>query len=241
MRQGNWSLYLLSILLETMMNEVELNIGRSQESALSVNKVVRNTYTLLSMTLFVSAICAVATMVMQVGQGVGFMLLIGGFIMSFVVRANANSSKGLLAVFVFAALMGAAIGPTINMYLLAYGNGGAIVAQALGGTAVIFLSLSGYALTTRKNFNFLAGFLFTGMMVALVAIIANIFLQIPAFSLAISSAVILLMSGFILFDTSRIVNGGERNYIMATISLYLSIFNIFIHLLHLLGSLTGRN
>ncbi len=223
------------------MNEVELNIGRSQESALSVNKVVRNTYTLLSMTLFVSAICAVATMVMQVGQGVGFMLLIGGFIMSFVVRANANSSKGLLAVFVFAALMGAAIGPTINMYLLAYGNGGAIVAQALGGTAVIFLSLSGYALTTRKNFNFLAGFLFTGMMVALVAIIANIFLQIPAFSLAISSAVILLMSGFILFDTSRIVNGGERNYIMATISLYLSIFNIFIHLLHLLGSLTGRN
>ena len=223
------------------MNEVELNIGRSQESALSVNKVVRNTYTLLSMTLFVSAIAAVATMVMQVGQGVGFMLLIGGFIMSFVVRANANSSKGLVAVFVFAALMGAAIGPTINMYIMAYANGSAIVAQALGGTAVIFLSLSGYALTTRKNFNFLAGFLFTGMMVALVAIIANIFLQIPAFSLAISSAVILLMSGFILFDTSRIVNGGERNYIMATISLYLSIFNIFIHLLHILGSLTGRN
>jgi modulator of FtsH protease len=224
-----------------MMNEVELDIGRSQESALSVNKVVRNTYTLLSMTLFVSAIAAVATMVMQVGQGVGFMLLIGGFIMSFVVRANANSSKGLVAVFVFAALMGAAIGPTINMYIMAYANGSAIVAQALGGTAVIFLSLSGYALTTRKNFNFLAGFLFTGMMVALVAIIANIFLQIPAFSLAISSAVILLMSGFILFDTSRIVNGGERNYIMATISLYLSIFNIFIHLLHILGSLTGRN
>ena len=222
------------------MNEVELNIGRSQESALSVNKVVRNTYTLLSMTLFVSAIAAVATMVMQVGQGVGFMLLIGGFIMSFVVRANANSSKGLVAVFVFAALMGAAIGPTINMYIMAYANGSAIVAQALGGTAVIFLSLSGYALTTRKNFNFLAGFLFTGMMVALVAIIANIFLQIPAFSLAISSAVILLMSGFILFDTSRIVNGGERNYIMATISLYLSIFNIFVHLLHLLGALTGR-
>jgi modulator of FtsH protease len=125
--------------------------------------------------------------------------------------------------------------------MMAYGNGGAIVAQALGGTAIIFLSLSGYALTTRKNFNFLAGFLFTGMMVALVAIIANIFLQIPAFSLAISSAVILLMSGFILFDTSRIINGGERNYIMATISLYLSIFNIFIHLLHLLGSLTGRD
>ena len=223
------------------MNEVELNIGRSQDSALSVNKVVRNTYMLLSMTLFFSAICAVSTMALQVGQGVGFMLLIGGFVMTFVVRATAKSSKGLIAVFVFAGLMGGALGPIISMYLLAYANGSAIVAQALGGPALIFLSLSGYALTSGKNFNFLGGFIFTGMMVVIVAMIANIFLQIPAFSLAISSAVILLMSGFILFDTSRIVNGGERNYIMATISLYLSIFNIFIHLLNLLGSLTGRN
>lgn len=223
------------------MSEIELNIGRSQDSALSVNKVVRNTYMLLSMTLFFSAICAVATMALQVGQGVGFMLLIGGFVMTFVVRATAKSSKGLIAVFVFAGLMGGALGPIISMYLLAYANGSAIVAQALGGTALIFLSLSGYALTSGKNFNFLGGFIFTGMMVVIVAMIANIFLQIPAFSLAISSAVILLMSGFILYDTSRIVNGGERNYIMATISLYLSIFNIFIHLLNLLGSLTGRN
>jgi modulator of FtsH protease len=223
------------------MREVELNIGRSQDSALSVNKVVRNTYMLLSMTLFFSAICAVATMALQVGQGVGFMLLIGGFVMTFVVRATAKTSKGLIAVFVFAGLMGGALGPIISMYLLAYANGSAIVAQALGGTALIFLSLSGYALTSGKNFNFLGGFIFTGMMVVIVAMIANIFLQIPAFSLAISSAVILLMSGFILFDTSRIVNGGERNYIMATISLYLSIFNIFIHRLNLFGSLTGRN
>jgi modulator of FtsH protease len=222
------------------MNEVELNIGRSQEAALSVNKVVRNTYMLLSMTLFFSAICAVATMAMQVSQGVGFIMILGGFGMSFVVRATANSSKGLIAVFIFAGLMGGALGPVISMYLMAYANGSAIVAQALGGTALIFLSLSGYALTSGKNFNFLGGFIFTGMMVVIVAMIANIFLNIPALSLAISSAVILLMSGFILFDTSRIVNGGERNYIMATISLYLSIFNIFIHLLRLLGSLTGR-
>lgn len=223
------------------MNEVELNIGRSQESALSVNKVVRNTYMLLSMTLFFSAICAVVSMAMQLSQGIGLVLLLGGFGMSFVVRATANSSKGLFAVFAFAGLMGAAIGPTISMYLAAYVNGSAIVAQALGGTALIFLSLSGYALTSGKNFNFLGGFIFTGMMVLLVTMIANLFLQIPAFSLAISSAVILLMSGFILFDTSRIINGGERNYIMATISLYLSIFNIFVHLLHLLGALTGRD
>jgi len=222
------------------MNEVELNIGRSQESALSVNKVVRNTYMLLSMTLFFSAICAVTTMALQVSQGVGMMLLIGGFIMSFVVRSTANSSKGLIAIFVFAGLWGGALGPVISVYLAAYANGSAIVAQALGGTAIIFLSLSGYALTTRKNFNFLGGFIFTGMMVVIVAMIANIFLQIPALSLAVSAAVIMLMSGFILFDTSRIVKGGERNYIMATISLYLSIINIFVHLLHLLGALTGR-
>ena len=195
---------------------------------------------LLSMTLFFSAICAVTTMALQVSQGVGMMLLIGGFIMSFVVRSTANSSKGLVAIFVFAGLWGGALGPVISVYLAAYANGSAIVAQALGGTAIIFLSLSGYALTTRKNFNFLGGFIFTGMMVVIVAMIANIFLQIPALSLAVSAAVIMLMSGFILFDTSRIVNGGERNYIMATISLYLSIINIFVHLLHLLGALTGR-
>lgn len=223
------------------MNEVDLNISQGQTSALEINKVVRNTYSLLSMTLFFSAICAVVTMAMQVSQGVGFLLFIGGFIMTFVVRANANSSKGLIAVFVFAGLMGGALGPIISAYMIAYGNGSAIVAQALGGTALIFLSLSGYALTTRKDFNYLAGFLFTGLIVAIVAMIANIFLQIPALSLAISSAVILLMSGYILFDTSRIVNGGERNYIVATISLYLSIFNIFIHLLNLLGALTGRD
>jgi modulator of FtsH protease len=223
------------------MNEVELNISQSQSSALAANKVIRNTYMLLSMTLFVSALCAVATMVMQVGQGTGFMLFIGGFIMTFVVRKTANSSTGLIAVFAFAALMGGALGPIISMYMLAYANGSAIVAQALGGTAVIFLSLSGYVLTTGKNFNFLGGFIFTGLMVAVVAMIANIFLQIPALSLAISAAVILIMSGFILFDTSRIINGGERNYIMATVSLYLSIFNIFIHLLNLLGALSGRN
>lgn len=223
------------------MNDVELDIGRSGESALSVNKVIRNTYMLLSMTLMFSALAAVASMVMNVGQGTGFMLLIGGFIMTFVVRATANSSKGLVAVFVFAGLMGAALGPTINVYLVAFTNGSAIVAQALGGTALIFLSLSGYALTSGKSFNFLGGFLFTGMMVVVVAMIANIFLNIPALSLALSAAVIMLMSGFILFDTGRIINGGERNYIMATISLYLSIFNIFVHLLHLLGALTGRD
>jgi modulator of FtsH protease len=128
----------------------------------------------------------------------------------------------------------------LSTYLAVYANGGAIIAQALGGTGLIFLTLSGYALTSGKNFNFLGGFLATGMMVLVVAMLANLFFQVPAVSLAISAAVIMLMSGLILFDTSRIVNGGERNYIMATISLYLSIFNLFIHLLNLIAAFTGR-
>lgn len=223
------------------MNEAEVKtIAQGQDSALAVNKVLRNTYMLLSMTLFFSAICAVATMMLNVSQGMGFVMLIGGFITSFVVQATARSSKGLFWVFVFAGLMGGAIGPTISAYIQAYANGSMIVAQSLGGTALIFLSLSGYALTSGRNFSYLGGFLMTGLIVAIVAMIANIFLQIPALSLAVSSAVILIMSGFILFDTSRIINGGERNYILATISLYLSLFNIFIHLMHLLGALTGR-
>jgi len=223
------------------MNEAELQtIARGQESALEVNKVLRNTYMLLSMTLFFSAICAVTAMMMQVSQGMGLVLLIGGFISTFVVQATARSSKGLFWVFVFAGLMGGALGPIISAYIAAYGNGSAIVAQALGGTALIFLTLSGYVLATGKNFSYLGGFLTTGLIVALIAIVANIFLQIPALSLAISSAVILIMSGYILYETSSIINGGQRNYILATISLYLSIFNIFIHLLNLLGALTGR-
>jgi modulator of FtsH protease len=223
------------------MSEVELNIARGRDSVVEVNRVLKNTYILLSMTLLFSALAAVTTMALQVSQGAGFLMLIGGFITSFVVRANAKSSKGLFWVFVFAGLMGGAIGPTISLYIQAYANGPAIVAQALGGTALIFFSLSGYVLVSGKNFSYMGGFLLTGLIVAVVAMIANIFLQIPALSLAISAAVVMIMSGFILFDTSRIMNGGERNYIMATISLYLSLFNIFIHLLHLLGALTGRN
>jgi modulator of FtsH protease len=223
------------------MNEAELRtIASGQESALAVNKVLRNTYMLLSMTLFFSAICALTTMMMQLSQGMGLVMLIGGFITSFVVQATARSAKGLVWVFIFAGLMGGALGPVISAYLVAYGNGSVIVAQALGGTALIFLSLSGYVLVTGKNFSYLGGFLTTGLIVALVAIVANIFLQIPALSLAISSAVIMIMSGYILYETSSIINGGQRNYILATISLYLSIFNIFIHLLNLLGALTGR-
>ena len=224
------------------MNEVpEFQTHRhplEQESVLATNKVLRNTYLLLSMTLAFSAACTVMGMSLSFGWSMG--CLLGGFVMSFVVRANANSSMGLIAIFVFAGLFGAGIGPMISAYLTIYENGGAIVAQALGGTAMIFLSLSGYALVSGKDFSYMRGFLFTGLLVIFAGMIVNMFLQIPAFSLAISAGVIMVMSGLILYDTSRIINGGERNYINATISLYLSFFNIFIHLLRLLAIFTGR-
>jgi modulator of FtsH protease len=134
--------------------------------------------------------------------------------------------------------MGAALGPLLNVYL-ALPNGSSLVMQSLGGTALIFFGLSAYALQSKRDFSFMGGFLFAGLLVAIVAMIANIFLAIPALSLTISAAVILIMSGLILMDTSRIINGGETNYIRATVGLYLNIFNLFVHLLHLLGVFGG--
>jgi modulator of FtsH protease len=208
------------------------------ESALATNRVLKNTYMLLSMTLVFSAVCAGIAMSMGMGHGAGLVLMLVGFGLLFVVHKTADSSMGLIAIFAFTGVMGASLGPMLNYYL-AMANGPALVMQALGGTAVVFFGLSGYALTTRKDFSYMGGFLFVGLLVAVVAMIANIFLQIPALSLTISAAVVMIMSGLILFDTSRIINGGETNYIRATVSLYLDIYNLFIHLLHLLSALSG--
>lgn len=206
----------------------------SAESALSTNKVLRNTYMLLSMTLLFSAACAGLAMAMHLGHGTALILSFVGLGLLFVVNATADSGKGLFWVFAFTGVMGAAIGPMLNVYL-SLPNGPSLVMQALGGTAVIFFALSGYALTTRKDFSFMGGFLFVGLIVIVVASIANIFLHIPAVSLAISAAAVLVFSGLILFDTSRIINSGETNYIRATVALYLDIYNLFIHLLNLLA------
>ena len=161
-----------------------------------------------------------------------------GFGLLFVVNRMADTAKGLPAIFAFTGVMGASLGPMLNAYV-ALPGGPALIMQALGGTAIVFFGLSAYALTTRKDFSYMGGFLMVGLLVAVVASIANIFLAIPALSLTISAAVVMIMSGLILFDTSRIVNGGETNYIRATVSLYLNIYNLFIHLLHLLTVLTG--
>ena len=214
-------------------------VSRSAESVLATNKVLRNTYMMLSMTLVFSAIMAAVSMSMNVPPGaslISSLLAIG--LLWFVLPRTANSSSGVLVVFAFTGLLGFGLGPMLNNYL-ALSNGSELIMTALGGTGVIFLGLSGYALTTRKDFSFLGGMMFIGILVVLMAMIANIFLAIPALSLTISAAVIFIMSGLILFDTSRIINGGETNYLLATAALYLDIYNIFVHLLHILGALSG--
>lgn len=219
--------------------QMNTTITRSEESILQTNKVIRNTYILLSMTLlFSSAMAALSTMLVMppmtnlVTFGAAIVLL------WFVLPRFANSATGVGIVFLITGLLGFGLGPMLNMYLQ-LANGPQLIMTAMGGTGVIFLTLSGYALTTRKDFSFMGGFLMVGMVVAIIAIIANLFLHIPALSLAISAAVIMIMSGFILFDTSRLIHGGETNYVIATIGLYLSILNIFVHLLHLLGAFSG--
>ena len=208
------------------------------ESVVSTNKVLKNTYMLLGMTLLFSALTAGISMAMGLPHGAALVLTLVRYGLLFVVNRMADSSKGLLAIFAFAGVMGASLGPLLNYYA-SMPAGPALVMQALGGTAIVFFGLSAYALTTRKDFSYMGGFLMVGLIVAIVAMIANIFLAIPALSLTISAAVIMIMSGLILFDTSRIINGGETNYIRATVSLYLNIYNLFIHMLHLLTAFSG--
>ncbi|MCR9104718.1 MAG: Bax inhibitor-1/YccA family protein [Gammaproteobacteria bacterium] len=208
------------------------------ESVIGTNKVLKNTYMLLGLTLAFSALCAGVSMAVGFPALPWFMTLIGMFGLLFLVHATANSAWGLVSVFLFTGFMGATLGPMLNVYL-SLPNGPGLVMQALGGTALVFFALSAYALTTRKDFSYMGGFLMVGLIVVIVAMIANIFLAIPALSLTISAAVVLIMSGLILFDTSRIINGGETNYIRATVGLYLNIYNLFIHLLSLLTAFGG--
>lgn len=221
------------------MNNYDQVISRRSESALSTNKVLRNTYMLLSLTLLFSAVTAAISVAVQPPAMTGLLTFGGAILLLWLVLPRtANSAAGIGVVFAITGLLGFGLGPMLSMYL-AMSNGGQIIMTALGGTGVIFLGLSGYALTTRRDFSFLGGFLFVGLLVALGAILLNLFLAIPAVSLAISSVIVLLMSGFILYDTSRIIHGGETNYVMATISLYLSIYNMFVHLLSILGLMGG--
>lgn len=211
--------------------------SRPIESIISTNKVIRSTYQLLSMTLVFSAFMAYLSISMQASHGMGLVATIVGIVMLwFVLPKTANSASGIPVIFAITGLLGFGVGPMVGYYLAADPS---IVMTALGGTGVIFLGLSGYALTTRKDFSFMGGFLMVGMLVIIGASLLNIFLGIPALSLTVSAGVIMIMSGFILYETSSIIHGGETNYIMATASLFLSLLNMFTALLHLLGALGG--
>ena len=217
---------------------VDVAAARFDSATLETNKVLKNTYMLLGMTLAFSAITAGVSMALNLPAIMALVFSLIGFGLLFVVQRMADSSKGLPAIFAFTGFMGASLGPLLNAYL-AMPGGASLVTQSLAGTAFIFFGLSAYALQSKRDFSFMYGFLYAGLIVVLVAMIANIFLGIPALSLTISAAVVMIMSGLILLDTSRIINGGETNYIRATVGLYLSIYNIFIHLLSLLGVLGG--
>jgi len=218
------------------LNKYDVAIARPTQSELATNKVLRNTYALLSMTLLFSGLMAAVSVAMN-APPLGFVITLVGYIgLFFLVNATRNSAWGVLSVFLLTGFLGFTLGPMLGVFMA---QAPQLIAIALGGTGAIFLGLSGYVLMTRKDFTFMGGFLMIGLLVAFLAIIANIFLQIPALMLALSAVVILLMSGFILYDTSRIIHGGETNYIMATVSLYISIYNIFVNLLMLLGIFGG--
>ena len=211
---------------------------RSESQILATNKVLRNTYALLSMTLLFSAATAGIAMVTNMPPFNPIITLVGYFGLLFATAKTANRGLGLLFVFLLTGFMGLTLGPILNLYL-ATANGSQLVMTALGGTGVIFLALSGYALTSRKDFSFMGGFLMVGILVAFLGGIGAMIFSMPMLSLAVSGMFVLLMSGLILYETSNIIHGGETNYIMATVTLYVSIYNLFLSLLHLLTAFAG--
>ena len=217
-----------------MMENRFSTMTRSEASVLSTNKVIRNTYMLLSLTLAFSALMAAISMSMGAPRLGIVVTLVGSFGLLFATSKFRNSGLGVLFVFALTGFMGFTLGPIISAYL-SMPNGSSIVMQAMAGTAAIFLGLSAYAVTTKKDFSFMGGFLMVGILVAFLAGLGAMFFQIPALSLTVSAAFVMLMSGLILYETSNIINGGETNYVMATVTLFVSIFNLFTSLLHLLG------
>jgi modulator of FtsH protease len=200
----------------------------------STHRVLRNTYMLLALTLGFSAITAGTAAVLRLPHPGVLLTLVGYFGLLYMVNRNRDSGAGVAWVFALTGFMGYTLGPIISFYLH-MPQGTQIVMTALGGTAAIFLALSGYALVSKRDLSFMGGFLSVGILVAFLAGLGALFFQIPALSLAVSAVFVLLMSGMILFETNNIVRGGETNYVMATVTLYVSLFNLFTSLLHLLG------
>jgi modulator of FtsH protease len=210
-------------------------------NAIVINRTLRSTYQLLAATLLFSGLMAFISMSLELPY-FGIWITLGGYFgLLFLVTKLRNSASGILAVFALTGFMGLTLGPIISAYTSFFSNGAELVTMAMTGTAAIFLSLSFYALYSQKDFSFLSGFLTAGIIVAFLAGIAAYFFNIPTLSLTVSAAFILLMSGLILFETSSIIRGGETNYIMATVTLYISIYNLFLSLLQILGVFSGED
>jgi len=221
-------------------------LGRSESTELATNRVLRNTYALLGLTMIPTVIGAFIGMSINfsIAQQHPFMFAIGAMAVMYglfaAIAANRNSSVGVVILLGLTFLMGMLLGPILQ-HALHLSNGAQIVGLAAGGTGIILMTLAGIATTSKKDFSFMGKFLMVGIVLMIVASLANIFLQIPAMALAMSAVGVILFSGFILYDVSRIVNGGETNYVMATLGLYLSIYNLFTSLLQLLMGLMGSN
>ena len=213
--------------------------ARTVERTLVTNKLIRNTYILLSMTLLFSALTAGLSMVFNLPHPGLIITLVGYFGLLFLTNKFRDSALGIAFVFALTGFMGLTLGPIIGHYLTAFSNGSQLVMTAMGGTGAIFLGLSGYALVSRKDFSFMGGFIMAGVLVAFLAGIGAAIFSIPALALGVSAMFILLMAAMILWQTSAMVHGGETNYIMATVTLYVAIFNLFTSLLQILGVFGG--
>lgn len=214
--------------------------GEVVRSNTEVNKLIRNTYILLSLTLMFTAVTAGVSMMLRLPHPGLIITLVGYFGLLFLTSSLKNSAWGILSIFALTGFMGLTLGPIISAYLTMFSNGAQLVMMAFGSTAAIFLSLSGYALTTRKDFSFMGAFLMTGILVAFLAGLGAVIFHIPGLALAVSALFVLLMAGLILYQTSDMVHGRETNYIMATVTLYVSIYNLFISLLQIFGALGGE-
>lgn len=222
------------------MKQDQTSIRQAQaESTLATHSVLRNTYMLLSLTVLFSAATAWFAMATN-APNLGLFSLLGMFGLLFLTQWLRNSVWGLVSCFAFTGFMGYILGPLLNTYLQVFSNGGELIFTALGATGVTFLALSAYVIKTKQNFTYMGGFLMAALVIAIIASIANIFLQMPMLDLAVSGAIALISAGLILFHTSNIIEGGETNYIMATIALYVTLFNLFVSLLRILAAFAGN-
>lgn len=219
----------------------EINVASGRSSLLATHSVLRNTYLLLSFTLLFSSIMAAYATYTNAGFASSLVTSISALVLLFVISAFRNSGFGILAVFAFTGCMGYSMGPLLNHFIKGYANGGQLIITALAGTGLSFFLTSAYVLATKKDLSFMGKFLMVGLVACLVAVLANFFFKMPALQLAISSILVFISALLMMYDTSRIINGGETNYLMATVSLFIDIQMMFQNLLMLLGSLNGRN